>query len=449
MALADNNLTGLAVITNINGLVANPQNFIDNYDYASLYQPELVKDMVYKHGTGSLLGFIRATRGKIGSYEGDEVKHKEMGRLHNFFDGVTRSTNNFTFGSAHNLRVGEVVRMSDGSGIWQGKVTAIVSATVATILNDSTTAYPTGPFSVEADFSSRFKKGADGFTSGKQWIPDTITSYSQILDNFAEVADSDLAHQFWVNTDNGPAWFNTQTMLLSKAHDNIIEKTMINHERVESGSASANAGDALGMDGLVSQVSKKGNIFDGAIATLDDLNDFVWRAKQQGECREYVLGCNHQQLANINTILAGVNAGFVDGSHYGTFANSKDMALNLNFVSANLLGVQFHFTPMHILDDVTGSGGTNFIDSGVSFVGVPCGKTAVTENGEKTKVPYFEPMFRKSSLVNRAKQYKWFGVLGTPIHADKSYVKITTEGTLRVAGANNFFVGGAAFSSIS
>jgi hypothetical protein len=449
MALAQNNLTGLAVITNTNGLVANPQNFIDNYDYASLYQPELVKDMVYKHGTGSLLGFIRATRGKVGSYEGDEVKHKEMGRLHNFYDGVTRSSNNFTFPTAHYLRVGEVVRMSDGAGIWQGKVTVVVSATVATILNDSTTAYPTGPFSVETDFSSRFKKGADGFTSGKIWTPDTITSYSHIIDNYAEVADSDLAHQFWVNTDKGPAWFNTQTMLLSKAHDNIIEKTMINHERVETGSASQSAGDALGMDGLISQVSKKGNIFDGLLTTFDDLVDFTRRVKQQGECREYVLGCSHDQLAAINTILAGVNAGYVSGSYYGAFNNSKDMAINLNFVSANLLGVQFHFMPMHILDDVTGSGGTNFIDSGVGFVGVPCGTTAVTENGEKAKVPYFEPMFRKSSLVNRAKQYKWFGVLGTPIPADKSYVKITTEATLRVAGANNFFVGGAAFATIS
>jgi hypothetical protein len=448
MAISLNNLTGLAVITNTNGLVALPQNFIDNYDYASLYQPELVKDMVYKHGTGSLLGFVRATRGKIGSYQGDEVKHKEMGRLNNFFDGVTLSGSNFTFPSAHNLRVGEVVRLSDGAGIWQGKVSALVSATVATILNDSTTAYPTGPFSVEADFSSRFLKGADGFTSGKNWEPETITSYSQILDAYADVADSDLAHQFWVNTDKGPAWFNTQTMLMSKSHDNIIEKTMISHERVQAGSASASAGDAFGMDGLIPQTAKGGNVFGDAITTFQDLIDFTWRVKQQGECREYVLGCNHQQLANINTILAGVNSGYVAGSWYGAFNNQKDMALNLNFVSANLLGVQFHFMPMGLLDDVTGAGGTNFIDAGVSFVGVPIGKTAVTENGEKTKVAYFEPMFRKSSLVDRAKQYKWFGVLGTPIHADKSYVKITTEGTLRIAGVNNFFVGGAAFATV-
>lgn len=447
--LANNNLTGLAVITNTNGLVALPQNFRDSYDYLEQYQPELIRDMVYKHGKGSLLGFIRATRGKIGSYESDEVKHMEMGRLHNFFNGVTRATNDFTFPSAHNLRVGEVVRLSDGNGIWQAKVSAIVSATVATLLNDSTTAYAAGPFSVEADFSSRFKKGADGFTSGKNWDPETITSYSQIIDNYADVADSDLAHKIWVNTNEGPAWFNTQTMLLSQVHDNIIEKTMINHERVETGSASANAGDALGMDGLISTVSKKGNVFSDAITAMDDFEDLTWRAKQQGECREFILGCAHHQLANINTILAGVNAGYLTGSHYGTFNNQKDMALNLDFVSANLLGVQLHFMPMHILDDVTGAGGNNFIDAGVSFVGVPCGKTAVTENGEKKQVAYFEPMFRKSALVNRAKQYKWFGILGTPIHADKSYVKITTEATLRVAGANNFFVGGAAFSAVS
>ena len=371
-----------------------------------------------------------------------------MGRLHNFFNGVTRATNNFTFPAAHNLRIGEVVRLSDGAVIFQGKVTAIVSATVATILNDSSTAYTTGPFSVEADFSSRFKKGADGFVSGKIWEPETITSYSHILDNYADVADSDLAHQFWVNTGKGPAWFNTTTMMLSMLHDNIIEKTMINHKRVGAGSASASAGDALGMDGLISQVSKKGNVFSDALTDMDDLIDFTRRVKQQGTCREYVIGCNHGQLALINVILAGANGGYAGGSHYGTFNNQKDMALNLDFVSANLLGVQMHFMPMDILDDVTGSGGTNFIDSGISFVAVPCGKTAVTENGDKTNVPYFEPMFRKSSLVDRAKQYKWFGVLGTPIHADKSYVKITTEGTLRVAGANNFFVGGAAFSAV-
>lgn len=448
MAISQNNLTGLAVITNTNGLVALPQNFIDNYDYASLYQPELVKEMVYKHGKGSLLGFIRATRGKIGTYEGDEVKHKEMGRLMNFFDGVTRATNNFTFPAAHNLRVNEIVRLSDGAGIWQGKVTAIVSATVATILNDSTTAYPAGPFSVEADFSSRFKKGADGFSSGKTWEPDTITSYSHIMENYAEVADSDLAHKFWVNTDKGPAWFNTTTMTMSMVHDNIIEKTMISHERVEAGSASATAGDALGLDGLIPQTAKYGNVFPSALTNLADLKDFAWRAKQQGNCREFIIGCNHEQLDKVNTIGSTLNAGFVNGGYYGAFNNQKDMAIKLDFTSFTLLGVTFHFMPMEILDDVTGAGGTNFIDSGVSFVGIPTGMTSVTQNGDKTKVPYFEPMFRKSALVDRAKQYKWFGVLGTPIPADKSYVKILTEGTLRMAGRNNFFVGGAAFSTI-
>tara|TARA_R110002049_G_scaffold108120_2_gene256156 strand:- start:10542 stop:11888 length:1347 start_codon:yes stop_codon:yes gene_type:complete len=448
MAISNNNLTGLAVITNTNGLVALPQNFIDNYDYVTNYQPELVKEMVYKHGKGSLLGFIRATRGKIGTYEGDEVKHKEMGRYMNFFDGVTLAGNNFTFPAAHNLRIGEVVRLSDGTGIWQGKVTALVSATVATILNDSTTAYPVGPFSVEADFSSRFLKGADGFVSGKTWEPETKTSYSHIMDNYADVADSDLAHKFWVNTDHGPAWFNTTTMILSMVHDNIIEKTMISHERVQAGSDSASAGDALGLDGLIPQTAKYGNVFPGPLTTLADLKDFAWRAKQQGSCREFIIGCNHDQLDKVNTIGASLNSGFVNGGWYGAFNNEKDMALKLDFNSFSLLGVTFHFMPMEILDDVTGAGGTNFIDSGVSFVGIPTGSTAITENGEKTKKPYFEPMFRKSPLVDRAKQYKWFGVLGTAIHADKSYVKITTEGTLRLAGANNFFVGGAAYTGV-
>ena len=70
--LKTNNLSGLAIITTPDSSWrATPENFISLYDYAKQYQPELIPELMYANGKGSILGFIRAI-----------VTGKQIGRAH-------------------------------------------------------------------------------------------------------------------------------------------------------------------------------------------------------------------------------------------------------------------------------------------------------------------------------------------------------------------------------
>lgn len=441
--LKENNLSGLSVIDNTNNeLVATPHNFIHLYDYAMHHQPELIPELVYANGKGSILGFLRATAGSTGrGYESDMIQHAEINRLHNSISGVTIANNEFTCPKPHNLRVNDVIKISDKENEYQAIVSQVISKTKFIALNDAAGEFPSVPVTVNADFSSRFLKGDKGFTEGKHWKPTIYTNHSHIFKEYYGIADSDLAHKTWVNSPMGPRWTNLEMERTNTLYDNKNELTFLTHERAADDAASTKAGFAQGMNGVIPIIEQRGNISNDYIETLDDLSNMALRLKQQGTCRELTLWMGHTQMAKIRTLASGINASFINGSNYGAFNNSKDMALNLDFVSIFIDGVQFHFVSWAILDDPTLLGATNFDKTSFAYVAVPSGNTHVTENGNTISKPYLELRYRKNDLVNRQKETKFFGKFGQQVEDDKSYVTYLTEGTVDLAAANNFFVG--------
>jgi hypothetical protein len=441
--LRENNLGGLSVIKDTNNeLVATPHNFINLYDYAMHYQPELIPDLVYANGKGSILGFLRATAGSTGrGYESDMIQHAEVNRLHNSISGVTIVNNEFSCPKPHNLRVNDVIKLSDGENEYQAIVSQIVSKTKFIALNDAVGAFPTKAVTVNADFSSRFLKGDKGFKEGRHWKPTIFTNYSHIFKEYYGISDSDLAHRTWINTPEGPRWFSMEMERTNTLYDNKNELTFLTHERADDNAESTKAGFAQGMNGVIPIIETRGNISNDFIENVEDLSNMALRLKQQGTCRELTLWMGHAQMAKIRKLASSINASFINGSNYGAFNNSKDMALNLDFVSIFIDGVQFHFVSWAILDDPTLLGATNFDKTSFAYVAVPSGNTFVTENGNTVSKPYLELRYRKNNLVNREKEVKFFGKFGQQVEDDKSYVTYLTEGTVDLTAANNFFVG--------
>lgn len=442
--LSDNNLTGIALITDPNQIPAQtPENFIDLYDYATQFQPELIPDLVYEFGKGSILGFMRATQtGLKKTYESDYIQHTEAGRLMKTFAGVTISANNFTFPSAHGLEVDKVVRFFTGNIEYQGIVSAVVSDTVVTLLSDTDDAWPVGPVDISVDFSSRLEKGSEGFSKSSRHNVAIRKNYTHIFGHHYDTTDSDLGRSSWVKTDAGAQWWNYELARESAKCDNKSELTAVFHKRATDTSDSAVAGKTQGMYGVKQIVEERGNVFADLITTQQHLSDMAFRLKQNGTCRELNVWCNHQQMAAFRVLCAGLNAGFLNGFNYGSFKNSSDMHLKLDFTSVKIDGVQFNFVPWTALDDPTINAVTGSNNGGISFLGVPCGNTKVTRGGKSQSVSYMEMLFRKNSFGVREKQTKMFGQFGTQIKADKSYVDWLSEGTVLLAAANNFFVGG-------
>ena len=445
--LRTNTILGeVSVIDQPGGVAATQENFIQSYDYAQQYQPELIPKMHYANGTGRITEFLKAT-GTEGTFASDQIEHMEHNRLMNILKNVAVTASTFTSPTNHNLRVKDVILISDGIIEAQAIVDSITTDKIFVVKFDI--AVPTfgGNVDVIADFSSRFNKGDDAFEEGKNWNPTPKYNFAQIIKDTYNISESNMAHKTWVMTDAGPRWFNFEMERTGVKFDNEIEMTMILHRRAAAGSPSVVAGTPAGMKGVVQQVEEGGNLINDYIETVQDLSDIAYQAKQQGDCREFTVWSDHNQLAKFRILSAGVNSAFLNGAHYGIFQNSKDMALKLDFTSILVDGVTFHFTPWKLLDDPTLLGSPKFKLTSPAYLIVPTGMTEVYEGGNAVSKPYLSLRYRTDGMVNRRRKVQIFGLGGTPQKADKMSALFLSEMTNQLIGANSYFIGrrGAAF----
>lgn len=441
--LRTSNLAGDAIIDQPGGVLATSENFIELYDYAQQYMPELIPQLHMANGRGRITGFMRITQSE-GTYSGDHIIHGEQGRLHNVLKDVAVSGNNFTSPTPHNLRVKDVIKISDGVVEKQATVSSITSDTVFVALNNASGAYGfTGNVTVIADFSNAHAKGSEQFDKGKNWNPVLYKNFSHILKETYDVSKSNMVHQTWLVLPNGGArWYNLEMERTSELFDNKVELTNIFHERAEDASAAVGAGFEPGLKGVVQQIEERGNIGNSYLTSIDDLSKIARRAKQQGTCRVFTVWADHTQMAYFRTMMAGVNAGYVNGANYGVFQNSKDMALKLDFSSVLIDGVTFHFTPWTLLEDPTLMGATQFLSTNLACLIVPTGEAYATEDGNTVSKPYLTFRHRSDGQLNRKKEITIYGLPGGAPHPqrkDSMIADYLSEFTNQVIGANNFF----------
>ncbi len=440
--LPTNNLSGSPAI-DTTGATLQPTSasYLDTYSYAIKYEPHLVKDLYLTYGKGSITGFLRMN-GQEDSYASDMVQHAEDVRLHTKISGVSVTGSTFTSPSAHNLRAGEVVKITDGTVWAQARVSSITSSTVFVCTNDNTGAFA---FSGTVDvmpFSSRFKKGTSSFDLGNNWDPKFHQNYTHIIKETYDINESDMATVTWFKTPDGQdRWYNVEMEKTNTKFDNEVEMTMLLHNRVAATSATAVAGEPLGMKGVVQQIEERGNVCNDYIRSLADLDSLALIIKKQGDCREFTVWCDHNQMVLFNNFMAGANAAYASGGNYGTFGNDASMALKLDFQTAVRSGVTFHFTSWALLDNPSLLGSAKFNTSSPRYIILPTGLKDVSMNGVSVKKPYISALYRKAGNNDRKRKVEIFGLGGVNQKEDKMTANFLSECTNQVIGANQFFVG--------
>ncbi|RDY57571.1 hypothetical protein [Flagellimonas nanhaiensis] len=436
--LRTNNLTGVAVIDQPAGVNATSSNFIDLYTYAEKYQPELIPQLHMAHGKGKITGLLRLV-GNEGTYASDVIRHAEEARLHNVLKEVVVATpaatsSTFTSPTNHNVRVNDVVKISDGLIEVQATVTAVTNDTAFVASNDDGTAFGlTGNVSVLADFSNSWEKETENYKVGRRWDPLQYKNHTHIIKEVYNISGSDMVHKSWVMTPEGAKWYNHEIEKSSNLFDNKVEITHNFFQRKASG-------NARGMNGVVPQIETRGNIANEYITDIEELSEIARRAKQQGTCREFTIWADHTQMAHFRKMLAGVNAHYATGGNYGLFNNSRDMALALDFKSVYIDGCTFHFTPWTILEDPTLLGAEKFLATSLACLIVPTGNTYANEEGNTVTKPYLSVRYRGDDSYNRKREIKIFGPNGTAQSKDAQTTEFLSECLNQVIGANNFFV---------
>lgn len=442
-ALKTNNLSGASVVSP-SGQLATAANYIDPYTYAMQYAPDLLGKIHLQKGKGKLLPFCSIT-GSLKPFASDEVRWAELGELHQAFTGVTRSTDSFTTATAHNLRRGETVLISNGTIENQAVVDSITSSTVFVAKNKKNAAWVVGTTALTViKISNIFGKGEGNFTQGREDNPIFKSNYPHILKDIYTENESDMAHHVWVEAPmypGGEGWYNTELARTEDAYDNYIELTHLLHERAETGSAAVTAGFQKGMKGIVQQVEEGGNIGNETIATTAELSNIAFRIKQQGGATSYNWWTDHTQLAAFRTLMAGVNAHFSNGANYGQFQNKPEMALKLGFKSVDIDGISFHVSELRTLDEPQLLGAGGLVNTSIRSLMIPAGEKNVLENGDVYSQPYLLIRYRQMGGINRYKKTKFFGGLyGTPHKTDTMEMHIETEQTNQIVGVNQWFV---------
>jgi len=425
------------------GVKASAANFIDPYTYAQQFQPDLLPELYMKNGKGRITKFTSAI-GNTRSYASDQLKHAEMGRLHQVSDGVTVAGDVFTCAEPHNLRENEIVMISNGTIEKYAVVSEITSPTVFVGENQESGALGIDGTVTLFTFSNTWNKGEANFTTGKQWSPEIVTNHTQIIKEFYSVNQTDMASVTWVEApqyEGGYGWFNLEMGRTLDLYDNKIELTHIFGRRSADDSAAAVAGKAKGMKGLVQQVEERGNLGNEYLTTEDHVYDYAYRLKQQGTCRVLTTWADHNQMVNFNKIGSSLNAGYAGGTNYGMFSNGEDMAVKMDFKSIYGAGVSFHVTPLGILDDPSLLGAANFKATSLACLMIPSGEKTVTEDGNSVARPYFSTAYRRKENIDRYRKIEIFGgEMGTPHKTDDMQALCTTEQSNQVIAANNYFV---------
>ena len=442
--LKDNNVLGTGSLISPSGQLAGAHNYIDPYSYAMQYRPDLHGKIHLKKGKGKLLAFC-SIMGSLNPFASDEVRWAEMGELHEAHTGATRLVDAFTTTSAHNLRVGEQVILSDGTIENQAVVTEITSSTVFEAKNKKAGAWDIDTSAITVSkYSNIFGKGEGNFTQGREDSLEYKSNFPHILKDFYDENESDMAHHVWVEAPQypgGEGWYNTELARTEDAYDNYIELTHLLNERAESGSDAVAAGYQRGMKGLVQQIEEGGNIGTEKLTDIEELSAIAFRIKQQGGSTDYAWWKDHAQCAGFRQMLSGVNAHYTGGANYGMFNNSKDMALNFGFKSCYIDGVTFHGSELRTLDEPQLLGAAQLRNTSIQSLMIPMGDKNVMENGNVSSTPFLNIRYRKMGGINRYKKTDFFGgIYGTPHKKDTMEMHIKTEMTNQLVGANQFFV---------
>ena len=464
--------TGQPALTPSASKATLTNNYLTSAEFTWLqqYLPDTYEKEFERYGNRSINAFLRMVGAELPT-NSDLIKWEEQGRLHTKYEGVTTATADAQPDAtlaitAHNLRVGQTILISDGtpgsSASNKGIITAVATNSVdvayyeaggqAAGMNASTNI-------IVFVYGSEFNKGANGMDGSLEADPNIFQNKPIIIKDKYAVAGSDMAQIGWVevtseNGASGYLWYIKSEHETRQRFDDYLEMAMIEGVPAESiaGGAAANSGVSLlsatgqlgnqGTDGMFYTIENQGNVWSGGNPTaLADFDAIIQRLDKQGAIQENVLFVNRQMGFDIDDMLAAQNSYGAGGTSYGLFDNDEEMALNLGF-SGFKRGYEFYKSDWKYLNDATLRGG--LVGGAVNGVLVPAGTMNVYDQvmGKNARRPFLHVRFRASETEDRRYKTWVTGSAGGASTDDFDGMKVNflSERALCTMGANNFFI---------
>jgi hypothetical protein len=415
-------------------------NYLDVVNFENQYLPDTVAQEFARYGNQSIKGFLEKTGSEVAS-NSQIIKWSEEGRLRRVGVGATRAANVFTLVD-HNFRVNETIIFKQAGVENVGYVTAVADADTFTAVSNLSGGFTIGTTAITCFvYGSEFGKGTRGMEKSLEAQPDIYENSPVIIKDMDAVNGTDATQIGWIQDveTGGFYWYLKSRAQTRQRFDDVLETAMIEARSVENGSGAAGAGKK-GTEGLFEALDEA-NVFDGLADSLADFDSILKRLDQQGAIEENMLFTNRDQSLAIDDMLAEQNSYGEQGTSFGVFDNSKEMALNLGFTGFRRGEYDFYKCSWKYLNDPTSRGA--FEGTGkVNAVLTPAGTTNVYDEvmGSNATLPFLHVKYLSSPTEDR--RYKtWMvgGAVGASnSDLDANELHFLSERALCVMGRNNF-----------
>ncbi len=443
--------------------------FNDNYlsltdmDFTQQFLPEVYEKEVERYGNRTISGFLRMVGAEM-PMASDQVVWSEQGRLHIAYDPVVTTATTVVIpadanGNAQNL-IGPgatiVVASANGLVVEKAYVQSVsapssgaVTLTVAGY-QGNITAHAAGKVFV---YGSEYAKGTSNAGTSVDAAFEQFSNKPIILRDKYAVNGSDTAQIGWVEVTteagtSGYLWYLKSEHEARIRFEDQLEMSMIEAEKaanpiaVDAANNFGGGSTVTGSDGLFAALENRGLVytdsdFDGADG-LEDFDAILQELDKQGAIEENMLFLDRATALSIDNMLAQQNSYGTDGTSYGVFDNSADMALNLGFSGFRRGSYDFYKTDWKYLNDAT----TRGLVGDVEGVIVPAGTSTVYDQqlGKNISRPFLHIRYRASEADDR-KMKSWItGSVGGNYTSDEDAMNVhfLSERCLCVQAANNF-----------
>tara|TARA_R100001082_G_scaffold57951_1_gene32047 strand:- start:38859 stop:40316 length:1458 start_codon:yes stop_codon:yes gene_type:complete len=336
---------------------------------------------------------------------------------------ITDNHDTGDFNNDHPVRVGDIVLFADGD---MGYVTVRTASPAI----DPITIMPLTTWGSDKTASATYEMTIIGNAyPEKSGQPESIIpllheyeNNVMILKESFEVSGSEATNVVYVKVDNekmgsGYLWYlkgeaDTYKRFLDYCElQLILGKKMTNTTTLVNSSVSATIDGTAqsletlrGTEGLFSFVENKGQSMDlgSASITMADFDAMVKSLDKYRGAKEYAMYCGINLSLDIDDLLAAQGAYAAGGANYGTFQNSKDMALNLGFNSFSRGGYTFHKKTYDLLNHpkLTAMTGSNYPGWGIC---IPMDMQKDAKSGNK--IPSLRMRYKAANGYSREMEH--------------------------------------------
>ena len=426
--------------------------------WAQQHLPDLMEQEAASFGKRTISGFLN----QVGAEEAmtsDQVIWSEQGRLHiSLVAAVTTKGDGLvTFGTAHELRVGDTVIIHETGGgnlLLKCYVSATPSATTANLLpytqanlGSSGQAFLDNDVVTVFVYGSEFAKGTVGRAGALEPSFKSFTNKPIIIKDKYEISGSDASQIGWVEVtgesgQSGYLWYLKAEGDTRARFTDYLEMAMVEGEKSV---AAAGAAVPDGTEGMFAAITSRGHFSAGIIGTsaADDLGSFdniLKKFDAQGAIEENMIYANRSVSLAIDDMLAAQNSYGTGGTSFGVFSNSEDMALNLGFSGFRRGSYDFYKSDWKYLNDIGTRGA--YGDTSIRGAIIPAGVSTVYDEqmGSSMKRPFLHVRYRSSQTDDRKMKTWVTGSVGGNVTSDLDAMEVhyLSERCLVTQGANNF-----------